>query len=783
MGENNNNNMNQDQQTSKVVKDIANMAKKQIKSKIMSIASALVSAISTLAIKIALLLVVVLVISGIIKWVQEKIESLTSPKVIYESLEIEDTSELVEIKKDSDGDGYHLEFVNNYEKNLEDAAIKLAQGYGSSYDTEMLKKFMKTEMSTTFPNLGGSGEGFQGIINVKRITPNKEIGEMKSDAGNKQIDLKYVDKSTFDNYVSNNDSKALEVFTLSDDNKEIITATWSYDGSTHITTNSGMDYRSVTSQYTMPFEYLLFFQITGNDEQFSTALADLALNSSIDIVITDNITTIETSVVTTTYEYDASGIETSNSVDSSETTVQEDVSTSINLSEIDAWWVKRSCSFENTSDTNVSNPIEETISQEISKDGASRSTKRVTTSTTLNNNVICTQNNKESKHQGFVDIFKNSTARGNIQESWLIDFISSNEKTANMVELTKYLLYKATDTDYGVTKFEDIDLLSDVGQDGNLTYSNTSGIAGDEGIIFDFFLRKGLTPNAVAAIMGNINAESGCRSNNSQDTFDHDDVQYTNNVDNGTYSKEEFINDKVGYGLAQWTYPTRKESLYEFAKNKQTSIGDLNMQLEFLWEELNTSHQDILQYLQEHGNDSIDSLTEYYMDKFENPTTPRLAERKQSANDYYNKYKNNQTTVNGSKIVQLGAEMMQYMIDNGYLYSQSVNCVPIENSEKKTGKYVDCSSYVCWVLYRAGYTDINRLNTNTLPPYLSGKGFKKITSLSDMKEGDIAFFPGHTQIYAGTENGKRKYLNAGHDPKTVYETSEPSGFLYAYRVP
>lgn len=783
MEENNDNNMDQNQQTSKVVKDIANTAIKKIKSMVMSIVSTLVGSVATLAIKIALVVVVVLVISGLIKWVQEKIESITSPKIIYDSLEIEDTSELVNIKKDTNGDGYHLEFVDHYEKNLEDAAIELSQGYGSFYDTEILKKFMQAEMSTRFPNLGGDGEGFQGIINVKRITPNKEIGEIKSNIENKQIDLKYVDKSTFDNYVSSNDSKALEVFTLSDDNKDIITATWSYDGNTYITTNSGMDYRSVTSQYTMPFEYLLFFQIAGNDEQFSTALADLALNSSIDIVIIDNISTIETSVVTTTYEYDASETEISNSIDSSVTTVQEDVSTSINLSEIDAWWIKRSCSFENTSDTIVSNPIEETISQEISKDGSSRIKKRVTTNTILNNNVTCTQNHKESKEQDFANIFKNSIARGNIQNSWLIDFISSNEKTANMVELTKYLLYKAADINYGVTKFENIDLLSDVGQDGDLTYSTTSGIAGDEGKIFDFFLSKGLKPNAVAAIMGNIKEESGCRSNNAQDSFGYDDVQYTNNVDNGTYSKDTFINDKIGYGLVQWTYWDRKKNLYEFAQTKQTSIGDLNMQLEFLWVELNTSHQKILQYLQEHGNDSIDELTEYFMDEFENPSAPKLGKRQTSANDYYNKYKNNQTTVNGSKIIQIGAEMMQYMINNGYLYSQSVRYVPIEKSEKESGKYVDCSAYVCWVLYRVGYTDINRLNTTTLPGYLSGKGFNKITSLSDMKEGDIAFFPGHTQIYAGNENGKRKYLNAGHDPKTVYETFEPSGFLFAYRVP
>ena len=66
------------------------------------------------------------------------------------------------------------------------------------------------------------------------------------------------------------------------------------------------------------------------------------------------------------------------------------------------------------------------------------------------------------------------------------------------------------------------------------------------------------------------------------------DSQYTAAVDNGRY--KNFARDKAGYGLAQWTYWTRKQNLLNYCKGKDKSIGDLNCQLEFLYSELTTSY-------------------------------------------------------------------------------------------------------------------------------------------------------------------------------------------------
>jgi len=103
----------------------------------------------------------------------------------------------------------------------------------------------------------------------------------------------------------------------------------------------------------------------------------------------------------------------------------------------------------------------------------------------------------------------------------------------------------------------------------------------------------------VAGLMGNLYAESGLNSANLENTKSKklglSDAEYTAMVDDGSYTN--FIKDSSGYGLAQWTYWTRKKSLLEFSQSRGSSIGDLEMQLEFLWMELSGSFSGVLNVL------------------------------------------------------------------------------------------------------------------------------------------------------------------------------------------
>lgn len=106
--------------------------------------------------------------------------------------------------------------------------------------------------------------------------------------------------------------------------------------------------------------------------------------------------------------------------------------------------------------------------------------------------------------------------------------------------------------------------------------------------VWDFLTKKGLNAYAVAGLMGNLYAESALKPTNFQNTYEKkfglSDTAYTQAVDNGSYTN--FVRDSAGYGLAQWTYWSRKQALLAYAQKVKKSIGDLSMQLEFLWQEL-----------------------------------------------------------------------------------------------------------------------------------------------------------------------------------------------------
>ncbi len=104
-------------------------------------------------------------------------------------------------------------------------------------------------------------------------------------------------------------------------------------------------------------------------------------------------------------------------------------------------------------------------------------------------------------------------------------------------------------------------------------------------------------PYGVAGLMGNLQAESGMNPENLQNTGERalgmSDAEYTAAVDSGAYTAEQFTDDGFGYGLAQWTYRTRKAALLRFAKEQDKSIGNLDMQLDFLMDELLGSYSSV----------------------------------------------------------------------------------------------------------------------------------------------------------------------------------------------
>ena len=124
-----------------------------------------------------------------------------------------------------------------------------------------------------------------------------------------------------------------------------------------------------------------------------------------------------------------------------------------------------------------------------------------------------------------------------------------------------------------------------------------------------------------AGLMGNLQAESGLIPYRLQGDFTSGytrSINYTNNVDSGRYTESEFVNDSKGYGLAQWTYYSRKQGLYNmYVSGGYSSIGDVGLACAFLISELNSSYSSVLAVLR--SATSVRQASDIVLHQFENP--------------------------------------------------------------------------------------------------------------------------------------------------------------------
>ena len=151
----------------------------------------------------------------------------------------------------------------------------------------------------------------------------------------------------------------------------------------------------------------------------------------------------------------------------------------------------------------------------------------------------------------------------------------------------------------------------------------------DRDKIWTFLMSEISNPYGVAGLMGNIEAESAYNPINLQDAFENrlsfTDRTYTDAVDSGIYSKNQFASDGAGYGLAQWTYPARKANLYHYCKTCNTSIGALFSQLGFMVDEL--QEMGLIDKLK--SAKSVKEASDLILTKYEMP-----ADQSESVKDY-----------------------------------------------------------------------------------------------------------------------------------------------------
>ena len=127
----------------------------------------------------------------------------------------------------------------------------------------------------------------------------------------------------------------------------------------------------------------------------------------------------------------------------------------------------------------------------------------------------------------------------------------------------------------------------------------------------------------VAALMGNLQAESGLIPYRVQGDFSSgysESISYTEKVNSGEISEYDFVHNGPnggGYGLAQWTFYTRKQGLYDMYKSGYSSIGDVNLACAYLLYELKNDYSDVYSTLK--SATSIRVASDKVLHDFESP--------------------------------------------------------------------------------------------------------------------------------------------------------------------
>ena len=248
-----------------------------------------------------------------------------------------------------------------------------------------------------------------------------------------------------------------------------------------------------------------------------------------------------------------------------------------------------------------------------------------------------------------------------------------------------------------------------------VTGTPSTGSASDEKAIWDFLSGKIGNDCGVAGLMGNLYAESALRSNNLQNSYEKKlgctDASYTQAVDNGSY--DNFVRDSAGYGLAQWTYWSRKQNLLEYAKSVGKSIGDLNMQLGFLYKELYESYSGVLKTLK--SAKSVREASDAVLLKFERPANQGESVQKKRAEygqKYYDKYSSSVPVTE-----QPSTEALKYSVGDIVMFSGGKH---YGSSNAESGSVAKASRAKVTVVNKGGKHPYHLRAVNTAGAFISG---------------------------------------------------------------
>nr|DAI00974.1 MAG TPA: PlyB like endolysin [Caudoviricetes sp.] len=129
-------------------------------------------------------------------------------------------------------------------------------------------------------------------------------------------------------------------------------------------------------------------------------------------------------------------------------------------------------------------------------------------------------------------------------------------------------------------------------------------ISGRAIYIYNKCRSAGMTHNGAIGLLGNLQGETSDFDPMSCETmylnrYGLTDAEYTRRADDGEkiHGDYYFTHDSAGYGIVQWTWWARKKGLLDYAKSKSKSVGDLDIQIEYMIKELTESYTSVWKVL------------------------------------------------------------------------------------------------------------------------------------------------------------------------------------------
>jgi hypothetical protein len=150
----------------------------------------------------------------------------------------------------------------------------------------------------------------------------------------------------------------------------------------------------------------------------------------------------------------------------------------------------------------------------------------------------------------------------------------------------------------------------------------------NEQTIYNRLRQAGLTEAGALGVLGNWACESGCEPNRVQGDFSpyrSISKAYVAKLNSGELSMNTFARDAKGFGLAQWTYWSRKEEMYHEWKSSGLPIDSVEFQVGFALKELARDFPTDFNLLK--TTSDVYAATKAVCARFENPAVHNIDAR------------------------------------------------------------------------------------------------------------------------------------------------------------